>query len=164
MNTIKSKPSRPSSSFEVRVSDQFISELTEVDELRDVSKIDLVRTESYLRWRFDSHPEHKYKYVFATKNGKLRGYAVVNIKEVGNRLLYGYIVDYLVEENDVACFRALINTCLEEFERFGCTAALMWAFSEPKLRQQLVRHFSFKSASKFPYTRSRLYRVRSWTR
>ena len=153
LNTILDQPLLPSSSFKVRLFDQFVDELTEVDGFRDDSRIDLVRSESYLRWRFDSHPEHKYKYVLANKNRKLRGYAVVVTKEVGDDLLYGYIVDYLIEDNDVACFRALIGRCLEEFKQSGCAAALIWAFNEPQLKQELVRHFGFKSASKFPYTR-----------
>jgi len=47
-----------SRSFQVDVFDRLGHELGEIDSLRDKSTIDLVRSESYLRWRFDSHPQN----------------------------------------------------------------------------------------------------------
>lgn len=142
---------QPSSSFQVGVFDQYTDELKEVDALRDESVIDLVRSESYLRWRFDWHPDHNYKYIVAKRDGKLWGYAVINIQEKANGLVYGMITDYLVKNRDIACFRILINRCLDELEKSECDIALIWAFSEPKLREQLLKHFDFKSSLKFPY-------------
>ncbi len=142
---------QPSSSFQVEVFDQYTDELKEVDALRDESVIDLVRSESYLRWRFDWHPDHNYKYIVAKRDGKLWGYAVINIQEKANGLIYGMITDYLVKNRDIACFGILINRCLDELEKSECDIALIWAFSEPELREQLLKHFDFKSSLKFPY-------------
>ena len=151
LNTKTTETFQPSSSFQVGVFDQYTDELKEVDALRDESVIDLVRSESYLRWRFDWHPDHNYKYIVAKRDGKLWGYAVVSIQEKANGLVYGMITDYLVKNRDIACFGILINRCLDELEKSECDIALIWAFSEPKLREQLLKHFDFKSSLKFPY-------------
>jgi hypothetical protein len=151
LNTKTTETFQPSSSFQVGVFDQYTDELKEVDALRDESVIDLVRSESYLRWRFDWHPDHNYKYIVAKRDGKLWGYAVINIQEKANGLVYGMITDYLVKNRDIACFGILINRCLDELEKSECDIALIWAFSEPKLREQLLKHFDFKSSLKFPY-------------
>ncbi len=141
------------SPFQVSVFDQFMDELREVDTLRDKKVIDLVRSEGYLRWRFDWHPEHNYKYVLAKRDDKLLGYAVVRVRKEGSGLLYGIIVDYLVKDRDIACFRVLIDGCLIELKKQECDVALIWAFSEPELRDELLQHFGFKSSAKFPYNK-----------
>jgi GNAT superfamily N-acetyltransferase len=58
LNT-RGKVSALSSSFQIEVFNHFPYELKQVDTLRDKSAIELARGESYLRWRFDQHPEHK---------------------------------------------------------------------------------------------------------
>lgn len=145
--------SHASGTFEVEILDRYGECLRGVDDLRDRSAIDLVRDESYLRWRFDSHPEHHYRYVVATKGGELRGYGVISVEERENGLVYGSIVDYLVAGKDRDCFGLLVARCLEELEVSGCAVAQVWACNEPQLREELMRHFGFKSLSAFPYNR-----------
>jgi len=106
------KASPLSSPFQIKVFDQLTDELKRVDILSDKSGIDLVRSESYLRWRFDQHPEHTYKYIMAKRNRELCGYAVVSAQEQLNGLIYGVIVDYLIKDKDIDCFWWLINECL----------------------------------------------------
>jgi len=142
-----------SRSFQVDVFDRLGHELGEIDSLRDKSTIDLVRSESYLRWRFDSHPQNTYKYVLAKQAGELRGYAVISIEELGNGLIKGIVVDYLVANADVACFREIMDRCLEEFRHTECAFMVVWAFSEPSLRKELMEHFGLKSPLRFPYNR-----------
>ena len=153
LNTRIGEGSLSSSFFQFEVSDRFIDELKKVDTLRDKTAIDLVRDESYLRWRFDQHPEHKYKYIMVRKGKELWGYAVVNWQEQSNGLVYGMIVDYLVRDNDIECFRILMNESLNELEKLKCDLVFVWAFSQPRFREELLRHFSFKSPLKFPYGR-----------
>jgi GNAT superfamily N-acetyltransferase len=139
-----------SDAFEVRVLDRFSDRLREVDGLRTGCKIELVRDEEYLRWRFDSHPEHGYRYVVVSKGGRLRGYAVISVEERENGLIYGDIVDYVTADQDGGCLRVLVNRCLEVFEEAGCALAQTWAFSEPVVGRELARRFGFKSVSSIP--------------
>lgn len=153
LNAKTREASRLPSSFQVEAFDRFTDELRGVDTLRTLSAIDLVRSESYLRWRFDQNQEHKYKYIVTKREERLCGYAVVSAQEELDGLVYGVIVDYLVENGDVDCFHVLINGCLNDLEESGCDIAVIWAFSAPKLREELLKHFSFKSSSRFPYKR-----------
>jgi hypothetical protein len=139
--------------FQVEVFDRFNDELKDVDFMRDKSGINLVRNERYLRWRFDSHPEHQYKYVLVKRKDELWGYAVVSIQKDLNGLVYGIIVDYLVKNKDIACFRTLMSKCLDELDKSEYDIAMIWAFSETNFREELINEFGFKSSSKFPYNR-----------
>lgn len=152
LNT-RGKASPLSSSFQIEVFNQFPDELKQVDTLRDRSAIDLARGETYLRWRFDQHPEHKYKYIAAKRDGMLWGYAVVSAQEQPNGLIYGMIVDYLVKDKDTDCFQVLVNKCLGELERSECDLVSVWAFTQPRFREELLKHFGFKPSSCFPYNR-----------
>ncbi len=141
-------------SFQVKLFDRFAAdELKEVDSLRDASAIDLVRKERYLRWRFDSHPEHDYRHIVVKKDEKLVGYAVIRVNARPDGVVEGIIVDYLVRHADVDCFRVLIGKCLNELKESGCDIVTVWAFSVANLREQLLKHFGFKSLLKFPYSR-----------
>jgi len=144
---------QPSTTFQLEVFDQFDEELKEIATLRDESLIDLVRSESYLRWRFDRRPNRDYRYIVAKKDGMLWGYAVVSAEEQSNGLVNGYIVDHLVRDRDMSCFRALINMSLDELEKWGCDIASIWAFGEPLLRKELLKYPGFKSSLMFPYSR-----------
>lgn len=153
LNTKTKKPARLSDSFQVEVSNQFANDLKGVDDLRDKSGINLVRSESFLRWRFDRHPNNSYRYVMAKRDGKLWGYAVVSVQQQLNGLVYGLIGDYLVRDKDIACFRALVDGCMDELGKSEFDILLVWTFSEPKFRSELLKLFGFKSSYKFPYNR-----------
>lgn len=142
-----------SSLFEITVLDQFTDELKEVDTLRDKSGIDLVRSETYLRWRFDRHPKHRYKYILAKRDSKLWGYAVINKQSRSHGLVYGMIVDYLVKDGDIECFCEIMNRCIGELEELECDLLFTWAFTQPSFREKLIKGFGFKASSKFPYNR-----------
>ena len=144
---------QPSPPFQVEVFDQFNHELKEIDTLRDESLIDLVRSESYLRWLFDQRPNQDYRYVIAKRDGTLWGYTVVHAEEQSNGLVYGYIVDHLVKDRDIACFRALINRALNELGKSKCDIFIIWTLCEPVLRKELLKHLGFKSTLLFPYNR-----------
>ena len=65
----------------------------------DRSRINLVRDEKFLKWRFDQHPEYKYKYVLAKRASELWGYAIINIRQSLDNVIRGTIVDYLIKNN-----------------------------------------------------------------
>jgi len=143
----------PRGPFEVRTCDRFSDELREIDSLRDRSAIEVVRSESYLRWRFDQHPDNEYRYLVATKEGELWGYAVISVQAEANGLVYGIIVDYLVKDKDAGCFRALAGACLNELAESEFDMMLVWAFSEPAFRAELMKEFGLRPSTGFPYSR-----------
>ena len=150
------KPRRPlklASYFQLEVFDQFNEELKEIDTLRNKSLIELVRSESHLRWRFDRRPNRDYRYVVAKRDQTLSGYAVVSAQKQNSGLVHGYLVDYLIKDRDIACFQALVNRSLDELEEWGCDIAFIWAPGEPVLREELLKHLGFKSPFMFPYNR-----------
>lgn len=142
-----------SSPFHIQVFDQFNDELSGVNNLRDESRIDLVRNEAYLRWRFDQHPEHHHKYVVAKRDGELHGYAVIRTKTCDDGLIRGRIVDYLVRDNDIDCLHSLIEVCIHQLKQSGCDLIDIWVFANPILRNELVQFFGFKSQENFPYSK-----------
>jgi GNAT superfamily N-acetyltransferase len=153
LNTGAKKTTWVSDSFQVEVSDRYTDDLKDVDDLRDKSGINLVRSESYLRWRFDKHPQRSYRYIIAKKEGKLWGYAVISVQPQPNGFVNGLIVDYLVKNKDLFCLRVLIDRCLNELGKSQLDIVLAWAFSEPQLRKELLKYFGFKSSTKFPYNK-----------
>jgi len=153
LNTRIREISGVSSPFNVNVSDSYTDELEALDALWGNKAIDLVRSEVFLRWRFDDNPEHDYKYVLVRKDSELCGYAVVSCEESAGGLVYGTIVDYLVRDNDISCFYVLISACLEQLDRQGCDIAITWVFTETEFRAYLFKHMSFKSPFRFPYNR-----------
>jgi GNAT superfamily N-acetyltransferase len=142
-----------SRSFQVSVFDRFNEGLNEVDILRDERAIDLVRSESFLRWRFDDNPLFKYKYVAITKQGKLKGYAVIRTVTEDSELTRGLIIDYLVKNYDADCFQFLLNVCLNEFEKEGCDIVYVWMVSESNPLRALFKRSGFKSSLKISYNK-----------
>jgi len=140
-----------SGNFHSEVFNQYPFMLQEVAVLRDKATISIARDETYFKWRFDRHPENKYEYIVVKKGEALWGYAVISRQEQNNGLVHGIIMDYLVKNNDIECFRVLMNACLNELEKFKCDLIFVWAFSEIQFRQELMKNFGFKSPLKFPY-------------
>ncbi len=140
-------------SFDLIISDQFIFGLQDLDALRDKSVINIVRSEIYLKWRFDKHPEYNYKYIVAKKAKSLWGYAVVSMREQDNGLIYGMVMDYLVRNNNINCLRMITSKCIDELEKMGCDLILTWSSPNTILRKELIENFRFKSSIKFPYNK-----------
>ena len=139
--------------IEVEIFDSYVQELEAIESLRKTTVIEYVRREKILRWRFDQHPEHKYRYITANIEGTLCGYAVISVQEQANGLYYGMIIDYLVKNEDPECFGALIEKAMVELAKTGCDLIMIWVFSEPGLKEELRLRFGFSSTSNFLYNR-----------
>jgi hypothetical protein len=150
--SIKSKKTLLPQKFQAHVIDKYTDELGKVDSLRDTSKINLVRDEPYLKWRFDHHPEHKYKYVIVKQGDELWGYAVISAKQSSDGLIQGMIVDYLIKNNDINCFRVLVNQCLNELCKLNCDLISIGPHTEESFRRELLKNFGFHSSIRFPYS------------
>ncbi len=137
--------------YQVEVSACYPDEMKVLDSFRKKTVIDLARTESYMRWRFDAHPERSYRYILAKKGGSLEGYALVSVQKQRRGVIAGFIVDYLVKGDDRACFHALMVRALQEIEENECHVVVAWAAGDPGLRRELLEHFAFRSSANFPY-------------
>jgi hypothetical protein len=142
-----------SSLYEIEVRDKVSADIGTLDNFRKETVIELARSENNLRWRFDRHPEHTYRYILARKNGKLSGYAVISVQKQPNELVYGMIMDYIVENGDVACFRELIRRAIIELAKTDCDLIVIWAFSDPLFQRELRKRSGFKSTAAFPFNR-----------
>ena len=147
------KATASSDSFHLKVFDHLNEELGEIDALRNRAVINVVRSKSYLSWRFDQHPEYSYKYIVAKKADELWGYTVSSVQRQPNGLVSGVIVDYVVRDENIECFRQLINEALLQLENLKPDLISIGAFHQPGFRRELVEHFGFKSSMKFPYNR-----------
>jgi hypothetical protein len=139
--------------IEVEIFDSYVQKLEAIGSLRKTNVIDYVRQEKNLQWRFDKHPEHKYRYITVKIEGSLRGYAVISVQEQTNGLYYGMIIDYLVKNEDPECFGVLIEKAMVELAKTGCDLIMIWVFSEPGLKEELRLRFGFSSTSSFLYNR-----------
>jgi hypothetical protein len=127
--------------------------LNELDALRRYSVIELVRSESYLRWRFDSHPDNSYRYVVAKKDGVFGGYAVISVQDQPNKERRGMLMDYVVRDGDADGLRSLVAECVNQIQQTGCDIIVTWDSGEPGFRQALTNYNGLKSSSGFPYNR-----------
>lgn len=137
--------------YHVEVHDRYTTEMSILDSFRKKNTIDIVRSEENLRWRFDNHPLESYKYILVKKGERFIGYAVISIQRHVRGLTTGMIIDYLLEDGNIDCFRVLILKALEEFNRYACPVAAIWVLGEPDLYMVLTESFGFKSSLKFPY-------------
>jgi GNAT superfamily N-acetyltransferase len=153
LNAKVRKPPPPPNSFHIGVFDQFNDELSGVDNLRDESRIDLMRDEAYLRWRFDQHPEYQHRYVISKRDGQLLGYAVIYARTSDDGLVWGRIVDHLVKNDDSECARSIIAACVRELRAMESDFIDIRVFDNPALRRELIHHFGFRSLRTFPYER-----------
>jgi GNAT superfamily N-acetyltransferase len=131
--------------------DQFTEELRDVDALRDSRAIDLVRSESFLRWRYDAHPHFKYKYIVLKRQDELAGYAVISARREDSGLTHGLIADFLVKNNDEACFRVLLDKCYMELDQLGCDYVNIWIVSQFNQMNKLLKRYGLRSVLKFPH-------------
>ena len=137
-----------SEEYEIKNFSRYNDEIIDIDELRDKSSIDIVRSEDYLKWRFDQHPKFNYEYIIAKKNDQICGYAVISKQKRSNGIVNGRIIDYLIKDNDINCFKAIINKCVVKL--LECDNILIWAFTNPDLRRVLIKDYNFKSSIDFP--------------
>jgi len=138
--------------FNFITADQYIiEELKDVDALRDRKAINLVRNEKFLRWRYDTHPHFKYKYIVLKRKEELVGYAVISARKEGSGLTHGLILDFLVKDNDSDCFRVLQDKCYKELDQLGCDYMNIWMVCQLNQMNKLLKRSRFRSVVKFPF-------------
>jgi hypothetical protein len=136
-----------------QVFEHYDAELKAIDAWHKPDRIEYVRNENNLRWRFDNHPEHTYRYITVKRNSILCGYAVISVQKQEHDLMYGMIVDFLLKSAEPDCAAALIERAIVELSKAECDLLAVWAFCEPLVSQILKRHYGFKATLRFPYNK-----------
>jgi hypothetical protein len=139
--------------YSLKVYDQINEDFAAVDTLKNKELIHWVRSTDYLKWRFESHPELKYKYILAWKDNELYGYMVITTLIVPPfNVKGGVIVDYLVKDGQKDCFVQLINQSIAEFKKMSCAVIFTWECHEKKFNEEL-KAMGFKFCNSFPYNK-----------
>ncbi len=114
------------------------------DRWKKPDKIYTVRDETYLNWRFKSHPEIYYQFLTAYAEEEVKGYFVISMTE-SMGLKIGTIVDYIVVDDDWTVFEPLLNYALNLFKDNNCALADTWVFTQ-EWAQQVVEDYGFVSS------------------
>lgn len=145
--------SKDAECYEVEENDKVNSEFSIIRNIRSRVLIDLCRSENYLRWRFDRHPGHEYKYLVAKRNGQVVGLAIVSLQKQSDGRNMGLIVDHIVRDSNQSCYEVLIHNSIIALKKQNCDIIVTWTIGEPELRKLLLKKFGFKSSLQFPYRR-----------
>lgn len=137
-------------SCRIETSDKAIEQLEGLEKLYREDKIELERSRTYLEWRIDRHPEHKYRYIMCFKNEYLVGYVLVGLSTRRNGLRVGQIVDYMVGLRSADCIYPMFDRATAELLGMGCDMLCTWAPADEAICGVLKRSFGFRSAFDFP--------------
>ena len=140
-------------SYRIEVHEDFPEDLNSLDSLRNAGVIEMVRSEEYLKWRFDMHYRYKYRYILLKQDEILKGYAVISVQKQRRGLVAGIIIDYLVKDDDAEYYQLLIPAILDEFNRSSCHVIATWPMCSPVLRSLLMDKYAFRTSGNFPYSK-----------
>ena len=106
-------------------------ELWEKKTAVDPQRLYAYRTSKFLRWHFNSFPEHMIKILCAYQENTLVGYAIVMREEVINIGLIRYkVVDLFVENDDLNTIDQLIKESYNYAKKAGASVLEMIGFPE----------------------------------
>jgi hypothetical protein len=141
----------PQKGYSIEIFENIPQGLDEIDTWKPHNTIDLVRNKIILKWRFDDHPEHRYKYILVRKNQMLWGYAVISVQKQTDGMNYGIIMDYLIRDEDVHCLHLIIQNSIEELFKKNSDIIIVWSLKERAFQRELQCKLGFKSSLQFPY-------------
>jgi GNAT superfamily N-acetyltransferase len=147
---IKMKDSIENEYIKSRLYNSYNEEFNFVDSWADKTKICLVRSPEFLKWRFAEHPIYKYKYLFLYKNDEAIGFMVLNTKPRPYGLI-GEIIDYAVRNDEY--FGHLVSEGLKELFKLGCVYVSIWETGLTNYDDLLKNKLRFKSSRNFPLNR-----------
>ena len=119
----------------------------DTDELwgRLESEIDLavVRNATYLRWRYQQHPDVGYTFLEArdVHDGSLRGLAIMRSGGLAEDV--ALIMEWLVPAEDQEATRALFEACTQHAEVLGMTSLAAW-FPESSVEFDRFQRLGFR--------------------
>jgi len=90
--------------------------------------VTVVRDRPYLTWRFVDTPERCYRFGVAERAGEVEGY-VVFCSRPREGLVYGHVVDFLVDRRNPGARDALLSYATERLEVMGVDLVTSYACS-----------------------------------
>jgi hypothetical protein len=129
---------RQPSGLGIEVSRQLPDGLDELwKRCQTVGRIQTLRSEAYLRWRYEEHPRQNYSFLAARSGGELSGLAVIGQESVQG--IYGMtLMDWLVPPGRAHVFDALVIHAEREARRAPDNAFVL-AAALPQHAGRLVR-------------------------
>ncbi len=98
----------------------------------------VIRDRRYLQWRYRERPDANYVVFGFERGSELLGVLVAR-SGTHNGMRWGYLVDFLIAENENAILAALVEAALDEFRSGGAAAVSCYA-SDPRCRRALMLH------------------------
>lgn len=86
-------------------------------------QIAVVRDAEYLNWRYKQCPVADYKTYFIEDCENIKGFVILQVIQ-RERIIYGYIVDLLVAEEQ--CIGHLVSAAVQYFRHMGVAAVICW--------------------------------------
>jgi len=141
-------------SYDTNVEHAMTNEIGDLSkDTHNTCKLNTMRDESYMRWRFMKHPENNYRFLCARKGKELLGYFVFRTVTYG-KVVEAQIVDYAAKADCVDVYLSLMSEALNIFQREGCDLMSIWAFTQPEFQRELDR-CGFIRRSSLPYKPSK---------
>ncbi len=98
----------------------------------------VMRDHHYLNWRYCQRTDATYMLFGVERGAELAGFMVARAAPFQG-MPWGYLVDFLVEENSGDVLSSLIAAAIDEFRRLGVAAISCYA-TDSMSRRRLVRH------------------------
>jgi GNAT superfamily N-acetyltransferase len=127
-----------------------VEQLEGLERLYQEDKIELERSGTYLEWRIDRHPKHKYRYIMCFEDEDLVGYVLVGLSTWQNGLRVGQIVDYMAGHRNADCIYAMFDRAVVELLGMGCDMLRTWAPDDELICDVLKRCLGFRSSLDLP--------------
>jgi hypothetical protein len=108
----------------------------------------IIRDHQYLNWRYCRRPDATYSLYGIERGSELDGFLIARTTTYQD-LPWGYLVDFLVPENDPRALSSLVHSALDEFRRAG-VAAVSCVATDPAARSVLLRAGFFPAPQRKP--------------
>jgi GNAT superfamily N-acetyltransferase len=115
--------------------------LEQLDASYDARRLELERSEQFMRWRLDSNPLERNLYVVASHGSTLLGFVALAISTRTGGLVQGLVVDDVMCCKDPAPSNELVRAVMELAVQHGCDYLRAWPSERGCLtRDVLSRH------------------------
>lgn len=128
---------------DIAVYGRWPSVLRQVDAAYDSLRLELERSEEFMRWRLDSNPLERNLYIVASQGSTLLGFAVLAIGERFGNLMQGLVADIVICEQHPRLIHTLIATVLKTAADNGCDYVRAWPNKSAGLSKGVLSGFGF---------------------
>lgn len=128
--------------------DQWVDELWEEEFIHN--EIGVVKSASYMRWRFDENPDEYRIYKASGNNGKPLGILVTKIREMEKDKVFGFIADIMIPSRKFNISRSLLDRAIKDFTDDKVVLVDAWMSSHRFYLYSFIL-FGFLPIKKLPF-------------